>query len=49
MIAAARANGLKAVDGLQMLVEQAATSFKLFFGKEAPRDRDADLWQKLKQ
>jgi shikimate 5-dehydrogenase len=31
-----------------MLVEQAATSFKLFFGKEAPRDRDAELWHRLK-
>jgi shikimate dehydrogenase len=48
LIAAARANGLKAVDGLQMLVEQAATSFKLFFGKDAPRDRDAELWHRLK-
>jgi shikimate 5-dehydrogenase len=32
-----------------MLVEQAATSFKLFFGQDAPRDRDAELWQKLRQ
>jgi shikimate dehydrogenase len=48
LIAAARANGLKVVDGLQMLVEQAATSFKLFFGKDAPRDRDAELWHRLK-
>lgn len=48
LIAAARERGLHAVDGLHMLVEQAATSFKLFFGKDAPRDRDAELWQKLK-
>ena len=48
LIAAARARGLQCVDGLHMLVEQAATSFKLFFGKDAPRDRDAELWQKLK-
>ena len=49
LIGEARKRGLQTVDGLAMLVEQAATSFKLFFGKEAPRDRDADLWQKLKQ
>ena len=48
LIAAARERGLQTVDGLNMLVEQAATSFKLFFGKDAPRDRDAELWQKLK-
>ena len=48
LIAAARARGLHCVEGLEMLVEQAATSFKLFFGKDAPRDRDAELWQKLK-
>jgi len=48
LIQAARAKGLATVNGLQMLVEQAATSFKLFFGKDAPRDRDAELWQKLR-
>ena len=48
LIAAARARGLQTVDGLHMLVEQAAASFKLFFGRDAPRDRDAELWQKLK-
>lgn len=47
LLAAARSKGLKAVNGLHMLVEQAATSFKLFFGRDAPRDRDAELWQKL--
>jgi shikimate dehydrogenase len=49
LIGEARKRGLQTVDGLAMLVEQAAASFKLFFGKEPPRDRDADLWQKLKQ
>ena len=48
LIEAARARGLNTVNGLQMLVEQAATSFKLFFGKDPPRDRDAKLWQTLK-
>jgi shikimate dehydrogenase len=49
LIEAARERGLRAVTGLNMLVEQAATSFKLFFGQDAPRDRDAELWQKLGQ
>lgn len=48
LIEAARARGLAAVDGLEMLVEQAASSFKLFFGVDAPRDRDADLMRELR-
>ena len=47
LIAAARARGLAVATGLEMLVEQAATSFKLFFGVDPPRDRDAALWEKL--
>lgn len=47
LIEAARKQGLQTVTGLDMLIEQAATSFKLFFGQDAPRDRDAELWQKL--
>jgi shikimate dehydrogenase len=45
LIKAARERGLQAVTGLNMLVEQAATSFELFFGQKPPRDRDAELWQ----
>ncbi|HXG98914.1 MAG TPA: shikimate dehydrogenase [Sphingomicrobium sp.] len=48
LIAAAKARGLAVVTGLEMLVEQAASSFKLIFGIDAPRDRDEDLWHKLK-
>ncbi len=48
LAAAARERGLHVVEGLSMLVEQAAASFKLFFGRDAPRDRDAELWQKLR-
>lgn len=48
LIEAARTRGLAAVTGLDMLVEQAATSFKLLFGVDPPRDRDAELWQKLR-
>ena len=49
LIEAARDRGLNTVGGLDMLVEQAATSFKLFFDADAPRDRDEDLWQLLKR
>jgi shikimate dehydrogenase len=48
LIAAARARRIAVVTGLEMLVEQAATSFKLMFGVDAPRDRDAALWHRLK-
>jgi shikimate dehydrogenase len=48
LIGAARARGLQTVDGLAMLVEQAAASFKLFFGEDAPRDRDFELLQRLR-
>ena len=47
LIAAARARALSVVTGLDMLIEQAATSFKLFFDAEPPRDRDGELWHKL--
>jgi len=48
LIVAAKARRLATVTGLDMLVEQAATSFKLMFGADAPRDRDADLWGRLR-
>ncbi len=48
LIVAAKARGLAIVTGLDMLVEQAATSFKLMFGADPPRDRDADLWARLR-
>jgi shikimate dehydrogenase len=43
LLAAARAAGLRTVDGLQMLVGQAAAAFRLFFGQPAPRAYDAEL------
>ena len=48
LIVAAKTRGLAVVTGLDMLVEQAATSFKLLFDADPPRDRDAELWQKLR-
>jgi shikimate dehydrogenase len=48
LMEAARQAGLRALDGLAMLIEQAASSFELFFGQKPPRDRDTELWQLLK-
>lgn len=43
LLAAARARGMPVIDGLQMLVGQAATAFEIFFGAPAPRQHDAEL------
>lgn len=43
LLAAATDLGLETVDGLDMLVGQAALAFELFFGRPAPRERDAEL------
>lgn len=43
LLAAARARGLDAIDGLEMLVGQAAVAFELFFGQAPPRERDEEL------
>jgi shikimate dehydrogenase len=43
LLAAASARGLETVDGLEMLVGQAAMAFELFFGAPPPRDCDDDL------
>ena len=48
LVAAARHRGLAVVSGLDMLVEQAATSFKLMFGQDPPRERDSELWKVLR-
>lgn len=39
----ARAAGHRAIDGLSMLIGQAAHAFELFFGEKPPRDCDAEL------
>ncbi len=39
----ARQCGFRTIDGLDMLVAQAARGFSLFFGVEAPREHDAEL------
>ena len=43
LLAGARAAGFRTIDGLEMLIGQAAVAFRLFFGAEPPRDRDAEL------
>ncbi len=43
VLLAARARDLRTVDGLEMLIGQAALAFEIFFDAEAPRARDADL------
>lgn len=43
LLAAARARGLDTVDGLEMLIGQAALAFEILFGVEPPRDRDNEL------
>jgi shikimate dehydrogenase len=43
LLAAARSRGLETVDGLEMLIGQAALAFELFFGKPAPREHDDEL------
>mgnify|MGYP003384674807 CR=1 FL=1 len=49
LLAAAEARGLATIDGLDMLVGQAAIAFELFFGAEPPRDRDDILRARLLQ
>jgi shikimate dehydrogenase len=43
LLAAARGAGLRTIDGLEMLIGQAAAAFRLFFGADAPRQRDSEL------
>lgn len=43
LLAAARARDLEAIDGMEMLIGQAALAFELFFDTPAPRQYDEDL------
>jgi shikimate dehydrogenase len=43
LLQAARARGLATIDGLAMLIGQAAEAFRLFFGADAPRQHDDEL------
>ena len=48
LLKAARKRGLGIVDGIDMLVEQAAASFGLFFGIAPKRERDDELFARLR-
>ena len=43
LLSQARSLGLRTIDGLEMLVAQAAEAFELFFTQPAPREHDAEL------
>ena len=43
LLKSARARGLKTLDGLEMLIGQAALAFDIFFDAQAPRERDDEL------
>lgn len=43
LLAAARRRNIRTVDGLVMLIGQAASAFELFFGQPAPREYDGEL------
>ena len=43
LLRAAEARGLATVDGLEMLIGQAALAFELFFGAAPPRQHDVEL------
>lgn len=43
LLRAARARGLATIDGLAMLIGQAALAFEIFFDAAAPRQHDAEL------
>lgn len=43
LLKAAKARGLKTLDGLEMLIGQAALAFDIFFDAQAPRELDAQL------
>ena len=47
LLAAAKARGLQTIDGLSMLIPQAAISFTRFFGAMAPRALDRELRELL--
>jgi shikimate dehydrogenase len=49
LLQAARAAGHRTIDGLSMLIGQAAAAFEKFFGQPAPRAHDAELRKLLTQ
>ncbi len=48
LVADSKARGMTTIDGIAMLVEQAAASFEALFGKAPPRDLDTELFERLR-
>ncbi len=49
LLAQARQRGFETIDGLAMLIGQAAVAFEKFFGRAAPRQHDGELRKLLSQ
>ncbi len=49
LLRSAAQKGLNTIDGLALLIEQAADSFTLLFGKDAPRHFDSQLLARLRE
>ncbi|WOE75457.1 shikimate dehydrogenase [Alterisphingorhabdus coralli] len=47
LLSVAKARGLETIDGLSMLIGQAALAFELFFGAAVPADSEQQLREKL--
>lgn len=47
LLVAAHGRGLRTIDGLEMLIGQAALAFDIFFDAQAPREHDAQLRAQL--
>ncbi|MGB3738421.1 MAG: shikimate dehydrogenase [Pontixanthobacter sp.] len=47
LLMAAEAAGFETIDGLAMLIGQAAAAFALFYGVDPPREHDAELRERL--
>ena len=47
LLKAARARGLRTLDGLEMLIGQAALAFDIFFDAQPPRELDGELRERL--
>jgi shikimate dehydrogenase len=48
LVRRAGSRGFRTIDGLAILIEQAAESFELLFGCKAPRDKDSELLLRLR-
>ena len=47
LLSAARARDLVCIDGLEMLIGQAALAFDIFFDAQPPRELDEQLRERL--